>query len=42
MNLKPETIQKIDQLVPRYPTQRSAADQGEELAALYRQILKGA
>ncbi len=25
MNLKPETIQKIDQLVPRYPTQRSAA-----------------
>lgn len=26
----------------RAPTQRSAADQGEELAALYRQILKGA
>jgi NADH-quinone oxidoreductase subunit E len=25
MNLKPETIEKIDKLVPRYPTQRSAA-----------------
>ena len=25
MNLKPETIEKIDQLVPRYPTMRSAA-----------------
>ncbi|MFP4069459.1 MAG: NAD(P)H-dependent oxidoreductase subunit E [Opitutales bacterium] len=25
MNLKPETIRKIDQLVPRYPTKRSAA-----------------
>jgi NADH-quinone oxidoreductase subunit E len=25
MNLKPETIEKIDQVVPRYPTMRSAA-----------------
>jgi len=25
MNLKPETIKKIDKLVPRYPTKRSAA-----------------
>lgn len=25
MNLKPETIEKIDRLVPRYPTRRSAA-----------------
>jgi NADH-quinone oxidoreductase subunit E len=25
MNLKPETIDKIDKLVPRYPTMRSAA-----------------
>ncbi|NBB78456.1 MAG: NAD(P)H-dependent oxidoreductase subunit E [Verrucomicrobia bacterium] len=25
MNLKPETIEKIDELVPRYPTMRSAA-----------------
>lgn len=25
MNLKPETIEKIDRLVPRYPTMRSAA-----------------
>ncbi len=25
MNLKPETIEKIDKLVPRYPTVRSAA-----------------
>jgi NADH-quinone oxidoreductase subunit E len=25
MNLKPETIEKIDKLVPRYPTKRSAA-----------------
>ena len=25
MNLKPETIEKIDKLVPRYPTMRSAA-----------------
>lgn len=25
MNLKPETIEKIDKLVPRYPTPRSAA-----------------
>ncbi|MGB0409280.1 MAG: NADH-quinone oxidoreductase subunit NuoE [Opitutales bacterium] len=25
MNLKPETVQKIDKLVPRYPTKRSAA-----------------
>jgi NADH-quinone oxidoreductase subunit E len=25
MNLKPETLEKIDKLVPRYPTKRSAA-----------------
>ena len=25
MNLKPETIEKIDKLVPRYPTMKSAA-----------------
>ena len=25
MNLKPKTIEKIDKLVPRYPTKRSSA-----------------